>query len=77
VAGAFWTGALPALLVFYLRWRVTDAPIVTQSRQDHRPRGAFRVIFERSLRRTSVLARLLATGVQGGYYTLVAHGHGG
>jgi hypothetical protein len=29
----FWTGAQPALLVFYLRRRVTDAPIVAQQRE--------------------------------------------
>lgn len=67
----FWTGALPALLVVYLRWQqVTDAPIVTESREDRPPRGGFRVIFGRSLRRTTVFAALLTTGVQGGYYTL-------
>lgn len=51
---------------------VTDAPIATQSRKDRSFRGGFRTIFERSLRRTTVLATLLATGVQGGYYTLAA-----
>jgi MFS family permease len=68
----FWTGALPALLVLYLRQRVADAPIATERRKDHSSRSGFRVIFQRSLRRTTVLATLLATGVQGGYYTLVA-----
>lgn len=63
----FWTGALPALLVIYLRWRVTDAPIVAEQKKE---RGGFRAIFEQPLRRTTVLAALLATGVQGGYYTL-------
>lgn len=63
----FWTGALPALLVIYLRWRVTDAPIVAELKEE---RGGFRAVFEQPLRRTTVLAALLATGVQGGYYTL-------
>jgi MFS family permease len=66
----FWTGALPALLVVYLRWRVTDAPIVTEQRALHPPQGSTKAIFMPPLRRTTVLAALLATGVQGGYYTL-------
>ncbi len=66
----FWTGALPALLVLYLRWQVKDAPIVADKTEHHPRRGLFRAIFGRRLRRTTLLAALLATGVQGGYYTL-------
>ncbi|MGH3510874.1 MAG: MFS transporter [Pseudonocardiaceae bacterium] len=66
----FWTGALPALLVFYLRGRVTDAPIVTQQTEREEDRGRFGAIFGRRLGRTTFFAALLATGVQGGYYTL-------
>jgi MFS family permease len=66
----FWTGALPALLVLYLRRRVEDAPSVVEHRERHRYRGGLRAIFEQPLRRITVLATLLATGVQGGYWTL-------
>jgi MFS family permease len=66
----FWTGALPAVLVFYLRRQVTDAPhVAEQTRRDER-RGSFGAIFGRKLGRTTLFASLLATGVQGGYYTL-------
>ncbi len=68
----FFTGALPALLVFYLRRRVTDAPLKQskQSKQSTRERGSFAGILRGGLGRTTFFAALLATGVQGGYYTL-------
>lgn len=64
----FWTGAIPALLVLYLRRNVTDAPIAIERRT--RERGAFTAIFGRRLLSTTFFAALFATGVQGGYYTL-------
>ncbi|MFJ3232951.1 MFS transporter [Streptomyces sp. NPDC086787] len=72
----FWTGALPALLVVWLRRRVHDAPEATAVREQSTERGSFRAIFRPGtvdspgLLRTTVLACLLSTGVQGGYYTL-------
>lgn len=66
----FWTGALPALLVLYLRWHVKDAPEITMRREQVPHRGSFKEIFSGSLGRTTFFAALLATGVQGGYYTL-------
>jgi MFS family permease len=72
----FWTGALPALFVLYLRRRVQDAPRVAEhtGHSEHtgqgRQPGSFRAIFGRDLGRTTLFASLLATGVQGGYYTL-------
>ncbi|GDY30996.1 MFS transporter [Gandjariella thermophila] len=66
----FWTGALPALLVFYLRRRVSDAPHVAEQTRSVERRGSFGAIFGRDLGRTTLFAALLATGVQGGYYTL-------
>ncbi len=66
----FWTGALPALLVLYLRRRVIDAPIVAQQRERDQHRGSIGAIFGRRLGRTTICAALLTTGVQGGYYTL-------
>ncbi|MGW2744638.1 MFS transporter [Streptomyces sp. NPDC001450] len=72
----FWTGALPALLVVWLRRRVHDAPTATAAREQNPKRGSFAAIFrpgrdgEPGLLRTTVFAGLLSTGVQGGYYTL-------
>ncbi|NJC83972.1 MFS transporter [Planosporangium mesophilum] len=66
----FWTGALPALLILYLRRNVTDAPQVAEQRAESGHRGSFRAIFSSGLVRKTVFASLLATGVQGGYYTL-------
>lgn len=65
----FWTGALPALLVLYLRRQVTDAPLARQSTQhDHVP---LRAIFAPGLLRVTIFSSLLGTGIQGGYYSLM------
>ncbi|MEU9386508.1 MFS transporter [Streptomyces sp. NPDC048279] len=72
----FWTGALPALLVVWLRRRVHDAPQAVAVRERSPRRGSFAAIFRPGtaeapgLLRTTVFAGLLSTGVQGGYYTL-------
>ncbi|MFF9091263.1 MFS transporter [Streptomyces sp. NPDC014991] len=72
----FWTGALPALFVVWLRRRVHDAPTATAARERNPGRGSFTAIFRPGrdgapgLLRTTVFASLLSTGVQGGYYTL-------
>ncbi|OIJ65558.1 MFS transporter [Streptomyces mangrovisoli] len=72
----FWTGALPALLVLWLRRRVHDAPEAVAVRERNPRRGSFAAIFAAGrdgrpgLLRTTVFACLLSTGVQGGYYTL-------
>jgi MFS family permease len=66
----FWTGALPALLVLYIRRHVTDAPVATERRGEARTHGSFAAIFQGPLLRTTFFASLLATGTQGGYYTL-------
>lgn len=66
----FWTGALPALLVVYVRRNVTDAPEAAEQRRASRDRGSFTAIFRKGLCRTTLFAVLLSTGVQGGYYTL-------
>ncbi len=64
----FFTGALPGLLLLFLRRQVTDAP-VPRATEVHTP-GSFRAILRGGLGRTTFFAALLATGVQGGYYTL-------
>ena len=72
----FWTGALPALLVLWVRRRVHDAPEATAAREQNPQKGSFAAIFKPGtadspgLLRTTVFAGLLSTGVQGGYYTL-------
>ncbi|MET9365323.1 MFS transporter [Streptomyces sp. NPDC006632] len=70
----FWTGALPALLLVYVRRGVRDAPAATEQRLStaRTTSGAatFAAIFRGPLRRTTLFAVLLSTGVQGGYYTL-------
>lgn len=72
----FWTGALPALLVIWVRRRVHDAPEATATREQNPQKGSFAAIFKPAtadapgLLRTTVFAGLLSTGVQGGYYTL-------
>ncbi|MFB7867458.1 MFS transporter [Streptomyces sp. NPDC056069] len=66
----FWTGALPALLVVYVRRNVEDAPQAAEARRASADRGSFTAVFRGPLLRTTLFAVLLSTGVQGGYYTL-------
>jgi len=66
----FWTGALPALLVVWLRRRVQDAPEAIAVREKSGGKTSFTAIFKPGLLRTTIFAGLLSTGVQGGYYTL-------
>ncbi|WP_199547980.1 MFS transporter [Streptomyces sp. N35] len=67
----FWTGALPALLVLYVRRNVQDAPEAAEARKKNPHKGSFTAIFKPGLLlRTTLFAGLLSTGVQGGYYTL-------
>ncbi|MFG2855050.1 MFS transporter [Streptomyces mirabilis] len=72
----FWTGALPALLVVWVRRQVQDAPEAAAVREKSAEKGSFVAIFKPAsadgpgLLRTTFFAVLLSTGVQGGYYTL-------
>ncbi|MDH6520514.1 MFS family permease [Streptomyces sp. SAI-208] len=66
----FWTGALPALLVVWMRRQVKDAPEAIAVREKSAGKGSFAAIFKPGLLRTTIFAGLLSTGVQGGYYTL-------
>ncbi|GII79550.1 MFS transporter [Sphaerisporangium rufum] len=65
----FLTGALPALALIYLRRNVADAPLFTEHRRTA-ARVPVSAIFRGGLLRTTLFATLLATGTQGGYYTL-------
>src|SRR5690349_12760320 len=69
----FAIGALPALLVFYLRRYVTEPEIAAATRikqteaGDHPPLWE---IFSGPVLKTTILASLVATGCQGGYYAV-------
>ncbi|WP_410595325.1 MFS transporter [Amycolatopsis sp. lyj-23] len=66
----FWTGVIPALLVLWVRKSVQDAPRAEERLKTERPKGTLGKIFKGDLLRTTLFAALLATGVQGGYYTI-------
>ncbi|MDQ1012413.1 MFS family permease [Streptomyces sp. V4I23] len=65
----FWTGALPAVLLVYVRRNVEDAPEVTERLAEKNARVPLSSIFQGDLTRRTFFATLLATGVMGGYYT--------
>jgi MFS family permease len=68
----FVIGALPALLVFYLRRYVTEPEISTAARaqQVAGSRPALWEIFRGPILKTTLLASLVGTGMQGGYYAI-------
>ncbi|MEU0535612.1 MFS transporter [Amycolatopsis tolypomycina] len=66
----FWTGVIPAVLVLWVRKSVQDAPRAEERLKTERPKGTLKQIFKGDLLRTTFFAALLATGVQGGYYTI-------
>jgi MFS family permease len=66
----FAIGALPALLVFYLRRYVEEPEIAAASRRKSEAAGAYPSlweIFAPGILRTTLLAGLVSTGAQGGY----------
>jgi MFS family permease len=65
----FFAGIAPALLVFFIRRNVQE-PAVFRAAQESGQRGRFLEIFSPQILRTTVLAALLATGAQGGYYAI-------
>lgn len=67
----FLAGLLPALLVVYLRRSVSEPETWLRRRQNApQQAGNFLLIFAPPLLRTTVLAALLTSGAQGGYYAL-------
>jgi MFS family permease len=69
----FAVGALPALLVFYLRRYVTEPEIAAATRAKLAQAGnqpPLREIFSGPILTTTILASLMATGCQGGYYAI-------
>jgi MFS family permease len=65
----FFTGALPALAVIYIRRKVEDAPVYAENRHEA-AKGSLAAIFRPDLLRNTIVLAIFATGVQGGYYTL-------
>src|SRR5207248_3865754 len=65
----FFAGILPALLVLFIR-RNVEEPAVFRAARESGNRGHFLEIFSPGVLRTTVLAALLATGAQGGYYAI-------
>jgi MFS family permease len=61
----FFLGILPAFAVLYIRRSVSDAPIFKARR-----RLALHELFRRDLLQTTLIATLLSTGAQTGYYAL-------
>ena len=71
----FALGAAPALLVFYVRRNVEEPQIAADARARHVAAGggpAIWEIFGSDVLRTTILASVLATGAQGGYYAITA-----
>jgi MFS family permease len=69
----FVIGALPALLVFYLRRYVTEPEIAAATRLQEAQAGnqpRLWEIFSGPVLKTTILASLVATGCQGGYYAI-------
>src|ERR1700722_4774673 len=69
----FAIGALPALLVFFLRRYVEEPVIAAETRAKQAASGkrpALWEIFHGSILKTTILASLMATGCQGGYYAI-------
>jgi MFS family permease len=71
--GMFAIGVLPALLVFFLRRYVEEPPIATQTLARQSASGdvpAIWEIFSGPILKTTLLASLVSTGCQGGYYAI-------
>jgi MFS family permease len=69
----FVIGALPALLVFYLRRYVTEPEVAAATRMREAQAGnqpQLWEIFSGPVLKTTILASLVATGCQGGYYAI-------
>ena len=69
----FAVGCLPALLVFYLRRYVEEPKLSVEARAKQAARGdrpSIVEIFSPRILKTTILASLLTTGCQGGYYAI-------
>src|SRR3954452_7633843 len=61
-------GALPALLILYVRSRGRDPQVYEEAPRDGEV--PLKQIFHGDLLKTTIFASLLATGIQGGYYAM-------
>ena len=69
----FVVGGVPALMIFYLRRHVQEPEISVRTRAQQASSGdrpGLMEIFSPAMLRTTVLASLLSTGCQGGYYAI-------
>jgi MFS family permease len=69
----FFVGILPALMVFWVRRNVEEAPVYVQSRLEMHALGvqpSLLEIFRPPLFRVTLLGGLMGTGAQGGYYAV-------
>jgi len=69
----FVVGGAPALLIFYMRRYVAEPEIAARTRAEQARTGdrpSILEIFSPAMLRTTVLASLLSTGCQGGYYAI-------
>jgi MFS family permease len=71
----FVAGALPALLIFFIRRGVAEPSIALEARAKEKAAGnlpAIWEIFQPGIIGTTILAALMSTGAQGGYYAITA-----
>jgi MFS family permease len=69
----FWVGLSPALLVFFVRRYVKEPPVFAQTQRNLLAAGKkpdFLEIFSPVMIKTTILACLLTTGAQGGFYAI-------
>jgi len=69
----FWVGALPALLILYIRRNIPESPVFRETKNNLAAGGenhSFMAIFSPGVLRITVLASLLATGMMGAYYSV-------
>jgi MFS family permease len=69
----FWVGLTPALLVFYVRRFVEEAPVFADTRKNLETAGkttSLFDIFSPEILKTTILTCALSTGAQGGYYAI-------
>lgn len=69
----FWLGVLPALLILYIRRHISDPEVFRATKEQLAKTGessSFLLIFKPGVLRTTIWASLLATGMQGAYYSV-------
>jgi MFS family permease len=71
----FFVGLLPALLVFFIRRYVAEPKIFIETQKLVAKKGGngFLAIFEPGIIGTTIMASILVTGAQGGYYAITTY----